>query len=159
MTETQLNSQSSSSKLLVVMGVLWLLLAAGLLYYQLVNPAKVEINWETATEQETAGFYLYRSNSPDGEFVILNPDGIVNAEGSPVSGASYTYVDEEVVPGETYYYLLEEVEFDASRNRYEQDIFEYEVPRFTWWAVVLTAASALIGLVLLVTGLKEARNL
>lgn len=158
-TTTQANQPNSSVKILMVLGVLWLLLAAALLFYQVAAPPQVEITWETATEQDTAGFYLYRSIEPEGEFTIINGDNIVNSLGSPVSGASYTYFDDAVTAGQTYYYVLEEVEFDSTRNRYEDDMFAYEVPKMSWWVVVLTAASVVIGLALLIAGLKEDRNL
>lgn len=159
MTETPINTNSSSARLLMIMGALWLILAAALLFYQLSNPAKVEIKWETATEQETAGFYLYRSQTPDGEFEPINPDKIIDSKGNPVSGASYTYIDSNVTAGETYYYILEEVEYDLSRNRYVNDMFAYTVPRVSWWVVILTAGSIIVGLALLITGLKEDRSL
>lgn len=149
----------NSSKLLAVMGTLWLLLAAALLVYQLSNPAKVEISWNTATELNTAGFYVYRSNDLDGEFVQLNKGQLINSEGSPVSGAEYSFVDSNVKPGETYYYVLEEVENDSTTNRYNDDMFTYAVPPVTWWAAILTAGSVVIGIALLITGLKESRNL
>ena len=143
----------------MVIGLLWLLLAAALLFYQFTSPPKVEIKWETATEQNTAGFYIYRATTPEGEFEIVNGDNLINSQGNPVSGANYTYVDDHVVAGQTYYYILEEVENDSSRNRYEEDMFAYEIPKISWWAVILTAASVIIGLALLITGLKEERNL
>lgn len=151
--------QQGSSKLLIVMGTLWLLLAAALLVYQFSSPPRVEINWSTATEQNTAGFYVYRSTDPEGEFELLNGDAMINAEGSAVSGAEYVFIDDTVEPGNTYYYVLEEVEFDSSRNRYMDDLDTYHVPRVVWWAVILTAVSTIIGLALLITGLKEERNL
>ncbi len=156
---TQTNQSNSSVKLLMILGVLWLLLAAALLFYQVAAPPQVEITWETATEQNTVGFYIYRSNEPDGEFILVNGNNLIKSLGSPVSGASYTYFDSEVIAGQTYYYVLEEVESDSTRNRYEDDMFAYEVPKMSWWVVVLTAASVIIGLVLLIAGLKEDRNL
>lgn len=145
----------SSTKWLLLIGSLWLVLAVALLIYQLVAPPKVRITWETATELQTAGFNLYRSTSPDGEFEQVNRDQLIPSQGTTTSGASYTYVDSQVKAGETYYYLLEEIELDASSNRYEEDMFTYAVPRVTWWAVVLTAISLLVGLALLITGFRE----
>jgi len=142
-------------KLLVLVGILWLLLAAALLVYQLVMPSKVEITWETATEQQTAGFNIYRSNNPDSDFVLVNENELIDSQGSPVSGARYEFIDDSVVAGESYYYVLEEIEYDSTRNRYDEDIFKYSVPEVTWWAVILTAVSAIIGLVILMAGLKE----
>ena len=156
MTTDALSSHTKrSGKLLIFVGVLWLLLAGALLIYQLVTPSKVEITWETATEQQTAGFNIYRSSVPDGDFVLINENKLIDSQGSPVSGASYKFIDDKVVAGEKYFYVLEEVEFDSTKNRYEDDIFEYDVPEVTWWAVILTAVSAIIGLVILMSGLKE----
>lgn len=152
------NQTLTSTKWLLVIGSLWLVLAIALLIYQLVTPPKVKISWDTATELETAGFNLHRSTSPTGEFTLVNRDRLIPSEGSATSGASYTYVDTEVKAGETYYYLLEEIELDASSNRYEEDIFTYAVPRVTWWAVVLTAVSLLIGIALLIAGFREMKT-
>ncbi len=149
----------NSSRLLTVMGTLWLVLAAALLVYQLSNPTKVEITWETATELNTAGFYIYRSTDLEGEFTQLNEGELINSEGSPVSGSSYSFVDSNVKPGETYYYVLEEVENNLTTNRYNDDMFTYVVPQVTWWAAILTAGSVVVGIALLITGLKESRNL
>jgi len=157
--ESELGQKNSSSNLLVALGILWLLLATALLIYQLANPRTVEIKWETATEQQTAGFNLYRSKNPDEAYELVNKDHFINSLGGPVTGAEYSYIDTDVTAGETYFYVLEEVEFDSSKNRYENEIFEYTVPGVTWWAIVLTAGSVIIGLILLLSGLKEARSL
>lgn len=150
------NSNGRSATLMVMMGIFWLVLSGALLFYQLASPPTVRVEWETATELDTAGFFLYRSQTADGEFVQVN-QSLINSEGSAVSGASYSYVDRQVEAGVTYYYLLEEVQKDARTNRYEEDMFSYTVPRVTWWAVVLTAVTALVGLALLVSGIKEGK--
>ncbi|MCA9875338.1 MAG: hypothetical protein KC441_16820 [Anaerolineales bacterium] len=149
---TRANARSSS--LMVMMGIFWLLLAGALLFYQLTNPVTVKVEWETATELDTAGFYLFRSQLPDGEYEQVN-DAMIDSQGSAVSGASYSYVDRDVEPGKTYYYVLEEVQTNAAVNRYDEDMFSYTVPRVTWWAVVLTTITSLVGLALLVSGLRE----
>ncbi|MDX1413608.1 MAG: hypothetical protein R3293_05410 [Candidatus Promineifilaceae bacterium] len=145
-------------KLLILVGILWLLLAGALLVYQLIIPSKVEITWQTATEQQTAGFNIYRSTSPDGEFVLINIDKMIDSEGSPISGANYRYIDDGVEAGESYYYVLEEIEYDSTSNRYKEDMFMYSVPDVSWWAVILTAGSAIIGMVILMAGLREERT-
>ena len=152
-------ANTNSSKLLIVIGVLWLLFGGGHLLYQLANPT-VEIKWETATELNTAGFNLYRSQSADSNFTQINTEeGLIPSEGDAVSGAAYTYVDSDVEVGQTYHYLLEEVEYDQTTNRYQDDIFTYRVPFATGWTITITTVSVLIGLALLVTGLKEDRQL
>lgn len=158
-SQTTLDHQNSSSQLLVFIGILWLLLAAALLVYQLGEPVKeVKVEWSTATEVNTAGFHLYRSTSPDGDFVLLNEEELIPGRGDAVSGATYSYTDNDVVAGKTYYYMIEEIEYDATSNRYDDAILSYKVPRIAWWAIVLTAVSILVGPALLITGLKENKN-
>ncbi len=144
-----------STSLLLGIGALWLLLAGALIVYQFFSPARVEITWETATEQNTVGFNLYRSVTADGAFTLVNQDQFIPSEGSAVSGASYAYTDNGVTAGQTYYYVLEEIEADGSSIRYEDDLFEYEVPGRTWWLIALTIASAVVGLGMMAMALKE----
>lgn len=155
MSQTTMESHSNrSSRLLIVMGILWLGLAGALIFYQLANPASVTIQWNTETELDTAGFYLYRSESADGEYTLIN-EQLIDSEGNAVSGASYTFDDENVEAGKTYYYLLEEIQNDGKANRYEDDKFSYTVPGLSWWAVILAAAAIIVGLGLLVVGFRE----
>jgi hypothetical protein len=67
--------------------------------------------WETAAEVDLLGFHLYRSDTgAPGSFVRLNEELIPGqAPGSPV-GASYQWVDVTVAAGQTYFYLLEDVD-------------------------------------------------
>lgn len=148
----------SSTWLLIVMGMLWLLFAIGMPLYQLNRAGSIEINWDTETEQQTAGFYLYRSELEDSGFVRIT-DTLIPAAGSAVSGASYAYIDENVSSGVTYYYLLEEIENDASAHRYEDDKFSHTVSAITWWVLLLSGGSAVIGCALLIMGIKEKRRI
>lgn len=148
------NQESQSGTLLIKVGILWLLLAAALSIYQLIDPTRVEITWETAAEQRTVGFNVYRSSESDEGFVLINEDQFIDSQGGPVSGANYSFIDDSVEAGKTYYYILEEVEFDGSQNRYADEVFEYSVPLITWWAIGLTACSAIIGLAMLLSGLS-----
>ena len=152
------SSRGRSGTLLVSMGLLWLLLAAILLTYQLTDTASVEITWETATEQQTVGFNVYRSNKPDEGFVLINNAQLIESEGGPVSGANYTFIDKDVKAGRTYYYILEEVELDGGKNQYTDEVLEYSVPNITWWAIVLSFCSAIAGVAMLILGLKEKKK-
>lgn len=148
-----------SARLFAILGLVWLALAAALLAYQFLSPARVEVTWETATEQNTVGFNLYRSQSPEGDFVLVNEGEFIASQGGPVSGASYSYTDTGVAAGQTYYYVLEEIESDGSRIRYEDDLFAYEVPGVTWWLIVLAVASAAIGLAMLAAARREEKTI
>ena len=68
------------------------------------------VYWETVQEVDTLGFNLYRAESEDGPRTKLNDTLIpAQAPGSPI-GASYTWADEGVETGVTYYYWLEDVD-------------------------------------------------
>jgi hypothetical protein len=70
------------------------------------------LTWETVTEVNNAGFNLYRSTTPAGSSSLLAfvPS---QAPGS-TAGASYTYADHDVLPGNTTYYWLEDIEFGGA---------------------------------------------
>jgi len=71
----------------------------------------VTLAWETAAEIDNAGFNLYRAAAPDGPYTKVN-SALIAAQGSPASGASYSFVDEGLAPG-TYTYKLEDVDLNG----------------------------------------------
>lgn len=94
-----------------------LLLAIGLILAALVillisaaTPPAVTVEWSTASELNTAGFNVLRSENPNGPFTRLNAE-VIPASPDPLVGGSYVYTDTNVTPGQTYTYQLEEVEF------------------------------------------------
>ena len=96
--------------------------AVVLFYFRTVDEGgKVMVQWATASEKNTAGFYVERWNG-DG-WVRLNADSIIYAAGVNGGGASYAWEDAGAAPGETYTYRLIEVEND---NR-ELDYGPFEV--------------------------------
>jgi len=76
------------------------------------NVDAVTLAWETATEIDNAGFNLYRASTVEGPYSKINPS-LIPAEGDVVSGASYTYIDTNIVKGNPYYYKLEDVDFNG----------------------------------------------
>ncbi|MCF6148554.1 MAG: hypothetical protein E3K37_07840 [Candidatus Kuenenia sp.] len=72
----------------------------------------VLVEWETATEIDTAGFNILRNNVVGSEPVKVN-SSLISAEGSAFSGAKYSFVDSQVVSGKAYTYQLEDVETDG----------------------------------------------
>jgi hypothetical protein len=76
----------------------------------------VLVAWETAMEVDNVGFNLYRSTSVDGPYARLNGDLIPSQSPGDASGATYTWLDDEVQPGVTYYYKLEDVEVGGTRT-------------------------------------------
>jgi hypothetical protein len=71
--------------------------------------AAVQVNWQTAQELANMGFNLYRADSPTEPFVKLN-NSIIPALSFSVSGRSYGFSDTDVVPGQLYYYRLEDID-------------------------------------------------
>ncbi len=72
------------------------------------------LSWETVSEVDNAGFNLYRSASPAApdEMLAFVPS---QAPGSTV-GASYTFADDQVAPGQTWYYWLEDVDLNGATS-------------------------------------------
>ncbi len=71
---------------------------------------RVILRWQTAAEIDNEGFNLWRAEAADGPYTQINPN-LIPAQGNPDTGASYEYVDWDVVKGVTYYYKLEDVDF------------------------------------------------
>lgn len=66
------------------------------------------IRWTTESELDTIGFNLFRSDTPDGEFVKINED-LIPPAADPFVGGEHVFVDKGVIRGQTYYYQLETV--------------------------------------------------
>jgi len=73
---------------------------------------EVILKWKTASEIDNAGFNIYRSEK-GGPYVRINDD-IIPAEGSPVEGAAYEFVDTDVNNRTSYRYILEDVDFNGN---------------------------------------------
>jgi hypothetical protein len=99
------------------------------------NDGRVMVMWETGTEIDNAGFNLYRAASLEGPWYRVNP-GLIAAEGDPVSGASYTFVDR---PGRgAFYYRLEDMDYFGSSTLHEPVLAELGAPvRVPWFRPLL----------------------
>lgn len=95
--------------------ILLLFCSLALLFYgiwQFLNP-QIVIQWSTASEVETAGFFIYRAENPEGPFDVQINREIIPANGQVVSGSDYQITDQDVIPEKTYYYQLQEVQFNG----------------------------------------------
>jgi len=77
----------------------------------------VELAWETAAEVENLGFYLYRGSAEEGAFDRITPTLIPGLGSSPL-GARYRYLDSGLTNGQTYFYVLEDVETTGTRTKH-----------------------------------------
>jgi hypothetical protein len=78
---------------------------------------RVVVEWSTASELDTVGFNLYRSETSSGPGILLNGELIPAAEDSQ-TGGEYSFTDDDVIPGRKYYYFLEDVSFTGLMNRH-----------------------------------------
>jgi hypothetical protein len=69
----------------------------------------VLVAWKTGSEQDNAGFNVWRSDSENGQFAKLT-GSLIPAEGGAGQGASYSFTDRSAIPGGTYFYKLEDVD-------------------------------------------------
>ena len=104
----------------LVLGIALLALLAGTLYVWLGAPlppalqglqeTELTIRWTTENEIDVSGYNLYRSDTPDGDFVQVNDEPIPPSS-DPFITTEHTFVDDMgIVRGQTYYYLLETVD-------------------------------------------------
>jgi hypothetical protein len=73
------------------------------------GPDSVTLKWQTASEMDTEGFNIWRSEAQAGPYTQLNAS-LIPAQGNSISGASYEFTDEDVVRGATYFYKLQDVD-------------------------------------------------
>jgi len=72
----------------------------------------IVVKWGTGVEVDNWGFHVYRSTDPDTGYDRINP-ALIMGLGTSTSGGNYAFRDLTVLPDTTYYYLLEDVEFDG----------------------------------------------
>jgi hypothetical protein len=77
----------------------------------------VLLEWETGSEADNAGFYVYRSESLTGPFERVSSSS-VPGQGTSAVGALYRYVDSGLENGKTYYYEIEDFELSGATERH-----------------------------------------
>ena len=131
-------------------------LIVGLLAWPSFQHATIMVQWTTASELDTAGFNIYRSNSVDREFVQVNQN-LIPASHDSLTGGSYEYKDQNVIPGHIYYYVLEDIDNDGVANR-SQDIVKVKAERGGQTLILLSIILAVAGLFILIRGLGLRRT-
>ncbi|MCB9398749.1 MAG: hypothetical protein H6510_13125 [Acidobacteria bacterium] len=95
-----------------------------LFFFLFAQDAKLEadvpsrtIRWTTASEQDNFGFDIYRGESEEGPFERITK--------TPISGAinsdephQYSYVDATIDPNKAYFYYVESIAMNGSRERF-----------------------------------------
>jgi hypothetical protein len=91
-----------------------LILAGALLKNSLQS--SVVIEWSTASELDTVGFNIYRSESTDSPGVRINQQ-LIPASADSLTGADYQFIDTDAAIGKTYYYWLEDISASGAAGR------------------------------------------
>jgi hypothetical protein len=81
------------------------------------DSGKVVIQWTTASEIDTAGFFLLRRDGSTGEYIQINRKPLPALFTSP-QGGTYSLVDKGAAPAGTRTYLLVEMERDGTKISY-----------------------------------------
>ena len=81
-----------------------------------LSDAGVILKWTTESEVDNAGFYIYRSETKDGEFKVVNPTMIQGA-GTTGERNEYTWTDTIAKPNTVYYYRIEDVSHAGVREQ------------------------------------------
>ncbi|MBI4786899.1 MAG: hypothetical protein HY782_07635 [Chloroflexi bacterium] len=76
--------------------------------------AQIVLTWTTMSEMSISGYNLLRSNSAGGTYAQINPSLIPSKCFDCLTGASYSYADATVLPGQIYYYKLQSVDNDLN---------------------------------------------
>lgn len=139
-------------RLIIGLGLFWLCASLLALGFELDRKPKLVIRWATETEVNTAGFNLYRSETPEGSYERIN-DELIPGAADPLSGADYSFTDDKIEAGRTYYYQLEEVETDGTVRRI--DSIRGKVPSLNYWVVIISGGGLLFGIGFMVDGVRR----
>lgn len=124
------------------------LIGVGMLIHAWYASRHVEVivEWSTASELDTAGFNLYRSENSRLGYLLVNKN-LIPSSSDPMVGGKYSFHDVGVA-GHTYYYLLEDVSVNGTTNRNGPIIVNADGGVWIeFFLAGLTLVLALIGLV------------
>ena len=76
----------------------------------------IVLKWITESELDNAGFYIYRSQTKDGVFKVVNPT-IIQGAGTTSERNEYTWTDTTAKPNTVYYYRIEDVSHAGEREQ------------------------------------------
>jgi len=95
------------------------LIFIGLVYYAWIanTGASVVVEWSTASELDTVGFNIYRSETSSDPGTLVNI-GLISASEDTQTGGDYKFTDDDVISGRVYYYYLEDVSANGITNRH-----------------------------------------
>lgn len=75
------------------------------------------LNWSTQAATENLGYDIFRSQTETGDYTLINEDVIPTATSSG-DVHTYSYLDQSVEPGQTYYYQIGDVTLSGETTMY-----------------------------------------
>lgn len=75
------------------------------------------IKWKTASEQDNFGYEIFRSETEDGEFIVVNED-LIEGAGTTPDESFYDFKDTSIDPCKRYYYYVESISTDGVREAF-----------------------------------------
>ncbi len=92
-------------------------------------------------EIDNYGFYLMRSSTGQwADAVTVNAD-VIPAQGSKSGGASYTYTDGDVIPGQTYTYWLVDVDLNGMETIHRESAVGDQATNFIYLPTIVREQS------------------
>jgi hypothetical protein len=144
-----------SRKAKLLLASAWLLIGLLVTGQWLVDRPRIQIEWQTETEFDSAGFNLLRSQAKSGPYVKVN-ERLIPASDDAAAGADYSFLDGDVIAGQEYYYQLEDVDLTGNARRHPPIAFV--APDRPYWQLAIGVASLLIALRLIVSLRASARQ-
>lgn len=87
----------------------------------------VVLSWQTQTESGNLGFYVYRSESPNGTYAKIT-EKMIPGQGNSESQHEYSFVDQSAEPGKTYFYKIADVSLDGTLTLHGPKEVRVELP-------------------------------
>jgi len=112
------------------------------------------VEWSTASELNTVGFNIFRGDTPTDPGVRVNTE-LIPASEDTLTGGDYQYTDEDIVPGQVYYYYLEDVSADGATNRHGPIEVQAQATMKIGWALVITLAVVISFSVMVITWIRR----
>lgn len=81
-----------------------------------VDRWRIRLKWTTETEKNSFGYFVYRADLEGAEPVCINADDPLHATGTSHMPQNYVYYDLDVVGETTYYYRVQAVDLDGSKE-------------------------------------------
>jgi len=125
--EVQITGSLTSTEIFLDNGLYTVILTS---FTAIGDDEVVWIEWETASELDNAGFYVWRSLSEDGTYSRVSQ--FIPSEGDPLTGAFYEFEDTDVANGTRYWYKLETIDLSQNSAFYGPVSAEPKPTKITW---------------------------